>query len=628
MTAPQRPPRATAVRRSSWRRLVPGAIAAGVVGAASCTPIEPRPLSDAPMNSCPEAHPCERYERGSSSVGARCVAGRCLVRTGGDRPEFPFWIVVHVPDTSIYAPGSTFVLFSDERGEPAFARPPPGVTSRCSSLQTPPCIQVGGISSVQGEYKVTRQASIDVGHPFPLPENTSIPVRVVYEPKGNVQRPEFEPTLPLDLLFDSSVIFDDPARDDDRPVPKHARTLPFGTYLRVMYPQPPFDEFFPPTADIQEIRGVNHVDSFLLGAAPPVGKFLDDLGGTSRDATITRGDGLDGWRVWLEDIPTKRRISVVRKLSGRAVTVRLHTTGENRGSGGGPSLGDDVQAVVAPPDDWIAVPRFVTRLIGGAGLENLRYPALPPPVTVTGVVAHPGEGVTLLGIPARITFDSDKLLTLSDQPSFVTYSTTVETDDRGRFATVLPPGTYLATIEPAEGTGYAKARQPVAVDRTVTALTLLSPKRTLVHGRAVLTDERPLSEAEVIALPDEPEGPQTPKPRPGRTTTLSDGQFVLELDPGPYILSVVPKAGTGFPRVVRRTDVPATPTELPDIRVPAPIRLAFRLRDPSPTANPIVRAVVRIFAALPGRESRPVEIGSAMTDQEGLVEILLAQEPR
>ncbi len=118
------------------------------------------------------------------------------------------------------------------------------------------------------------------------------------------------------------------------------------------------------------------------------------------------------------------------------------------------------------------------------------------------------------------------------------------------------------------------------------------------------------------------------KARPGRTKTLQDGRFVLELDPGPYVFTVIPKAGTGFPRVVTRPEVLAKATELPDIRVPAPTRLAFELRDPSPTGNPIVRAVVRILAAVPGREGMPIEIGSAMTDPNGLVEILLAQEPR
>ena len=41
------------------------------------------------------------------------------------------------------------------------------------------------------------------------------------------------------------------------------------------------------------------------------------------------------------------------------------------------------------------------------------------------------------------------------------YSATVDTDDAGRFATVLPPGSYDAIAEPAEGTGFSRFSQPV-----------------------------------------------------------------------------------------------------------------------------------------------------------------------
>lgn len=573
------------------------------------------------MNRCAD-YPCDNYEKGSRT-GARCRAGRCEIPTPGGRPDFPFWIVVHVPDTSIFAPGMTFVLFSDKQGEPAFKKPvTPGISTRCSTLQLPPCLEVGGLSAVSGEYKVTQRASIEVG--YPLEEGTAIPVRVVYEPKGNDQREAFEQTLPLDALFDSSRM----VSEGSKSVPQHLRALPFGTYLRIMYPLPPFDAYFPPTADLQPIKTPNHVDKFFLGDPPPTGKPLDDVTGDSRVATITREDGLDGWRVWLEDRRTKRRISVIRTLSGKEDTVRLDTTGENRAPNGAVGLGDDVEAIVAPPESWTAVPRFVTLLFGGAGLKNLRYPAIPPPVTVTGVVALPSDGSTLLGIPARLTFESDVLATRGEPDPLLQYSTTVNTDDRGRFATILPPGTYAATIEPADGTGYAKTRHEVVIDRTVTALTLQPPPRTVVRGRVVLTDERSLGEAEIVAIPEEPQDANSVKPRPGRTRTSDDGRFLFELDPGPYVFTVIPKAGTGFPRVITRPEIPSQATELPEIRVPAPTRLSFVLRDPSPTGNPIVRAVVRIFAAVPGREATPIEIGSAMTDPDGLVEILLAQEPR
>jgi hypothetical protein len=97
--------------------------------------------------------------------------------------------------------------------------------------------------------------------------------------------------------------------------------------------------------------------------------------------------------------------------------------------------------------------------------------------------------------------------------------------------------------------------------------------------------------------------------------------------------------------------IPAGETVLPDIRVPAPTRLSFQLADPSLTSNAVAHAIVRVLARVadadgdgtppgtpPGgvggtarlatRERPPIEIGSAMTDTQGNVEILLAHEPR
>ena len=68
-------------------------------------------------------------------------------------------------------------------------------------------------------------------------------------------------------------------------------------------------------------------------------------------------------------------------------------------------------------------------------------------------------------------------------------------------------------------------------------------------------------------------------------------------------------------------------TELFDIRVPPPIPLSFQLADAA--ENPIVHAIVRVFTqlTLPNNQKVPVEIGTGMTSANGLVEILLAQEP-
>ncbi len=613
------------------------ALVSFVVGATSCEPIEPRPLDIAPKNTCP----CDAYDPGTTTA-ARCSGRRCEILTAGGRPEYPFWIVVHVPDSSIFAPGMTFVLYSGPQGNPAFKEPEarPGVIVPC---RPPLCLALGGLVSASGAYRVTAAASDYVG--YSLVEGASVPVKVVYEPLGNEQQETF-PRLPLDVLFAAS------SRIDKNGRAEFSRPVPAGRYRRVFYPQPPFDEFFPPRVDVQTVSADFFVDGIILGGD----KKLDDVGGTTRLAKVRRTAGLDGWRVWLVDRASQRKISVVRRLEKKPdevelfdAQVQLYTTGAATEQGGLRSpfgdptgSGDDVDAVVAPPESWTAVPRYVTPLFAGAGLQSLDLPSTPPPVGVAGVVAEPAtpESAQLFGYAAQVSFESQEITTDTGSSKLLRYSTTVSTDDRGRFATVLPPGTYVATIAPAEGTGYAGKKEVVVVDRALTALLFRPPPRTRVLGRAVLTDGRALAEAEVVAIPNTspvaPTSALAATPRPGRARADADGRYALELDPGPYVLSVIPKAGTGFPRVVIRPEIPgsatAQSTELPEVRVPAPTRLAFRLADPSPTANAIANAVVRIYArpagSTDGRLPDPVEIGNAMSNASGEVEILLAQEPR
>jgi hypothetical protein len=572
------------------------ALAAGA-SVLACDPIVAQPLSEAPSNVCSQ-FACEGYE-GGTSTAPRCVRDRCEIPGAGGRPEYPFWIVVHAAETSFFAPGSTYVFFSDERGEPAFKPATPGTrVTACNPSQR--CLTLPGLAAVRGSYKV-------------LPD-TFIPVRVTYEQLGNSQQAIF-PSLPLNPLFGSTQLLGATATTTGSA--QFLRAVPFGLYRRTLVPEPPFDALYPPaeTLDPQKIEAGTFDDPFELK--------VDDPNGDSRLATVAREDGLDGWRLSLVDATSKHRISVLKTLAGKSITTRLDTTGANR-SQLSTGLRDNVEAVLEPPSSWIAIPRFVTPLFGGAGLRNIVYPPLPPPVRVSGVVAQPGDSGTLLGYPARIRFESEILSTRTDPNPLLQYATDLSTDERGRFSTILPPGSYTAIVEPDVGTGFAKTRIPVSVDRTVTALTLRPPPRAIVSGRVVLTDRRPLAEAEVLALPvSSPEAP-----RPERTRTSRDGRFALELDRGPYTLTVVPRPGTGFPRVAVSQEVGSSNLELSDIRVPVPTVLTLTLFDAS-GLNPIVRSMVRIFARPGGSTTRdPIEIGNGMTDATGAVEILLAGEPR
>jgi hypothetical protein len=274
------------------------------------------------------------------------------------------------------------------------------------------------------------------------------------------------------------------------------------------------------------------------------------------------------------------------------------------------------------------VPTYVTPLFGGQGLDKIVYDPLPPPVTVDGVVAVPSASGPLYGYAARLLFTSTQITTLASKSSstLLQYSTALSTDDRGRFSSVLPPGTYDITVEPLVGTGQAKMKiTDIDVNRTVTALTLQTPVRPLLHGRVFLADGRPLGSANIMATADTAADTGDIEPRPGMTTTAQDGTFALELDPGPYLVTVVPLEGTGFPRVVVPATVGGESAELPPIRVPPPTRLSFSLKDPSNIGNSIEHAVVRVLADLPRRSGPPIEIGNAISDGEGQVTILLAE---
>lgn len=604
----------------------------------ACQAIVARPLSRAPMNSC-AAFPCSAYGADGGTPTAECneATKRCEVTTPGNRPTYPIWIVVNLPDTSFFAPGLAWVFFSDENGEPAFKRP-----ATANPLCTPPqCLQVGGASFVSGGYQATLAATTRIAATVDdatlaaiagIGGDQRIPVDVVFTPTGNGQTLDFG-ALPLQPLTTSSGKNLDP---NVKAVTDYGRTLLAGTYARELYPQAPFDAVYPPTTTSIAFAAGDAPNDLVLAVAqagtPTVGQALDfstnqcAVDGTQQDArcaVVSREDGLAGWRVWIENATTQKRVSVVHTFTGPTPLTRaaslLYTAV-------GASLGDGYRAVVAPPADWLGVPRLETPLFGGTqGLQTLVVPSAPPPVTVRGVVAEPGSEGTLLGFAAEVHLESTTLTTTTGSSPLLHYTTTVSTDDRGRFATVVPPGQYTASVDPALGTGFARSTTTVLVDRDPTALVLAPTRQVAVRGRARLSDGRALAEASVLAEPSA--GATGPTGRPGRTTTADDGTYVLDLDPGTYVLTVVPKAGTGFPRVLSRFTVAADAVTLADVLVPPPTRLAFTLRDPNATGNPIVRAVVRVFATAPGTTD-PLEIGRGITDPDGAVEILLAERPR
>jgi hypothetical protein len=588
-----------------------GALLVAFVNFVGCAPVHGAPQKKPATNACSE-QACEAYAP-SAGLSPTCNNGRCEFVT---TPSFDFTIVVNVPTTAFYAAGQTFAI----SGATLFNRSNAGSSSPCPVTS---CLPLPNVGDASGTYTVTPEAAAIVG--VVMSEQTSFPVRAVFTPLlGTTDSWAAEEGLPMGTLFSASRLV--PVDTSDTPELLYRTSLPSARYQRVLYPEPPYDEALPPVLNTVRV-GTQFTDSFMLGGS---GTQLDDPTGDTRTATVLRHDGLDGWHVWLADMANEQRISPLRTLYGVASTVRLDTIGQSQADN--PALRNGVEVIVAPPDDWTAVPRYVSPVVEGAGLTSIDYPSLPAPTSIAGVVAN-ATGDVLTGIAARLSFASQWIRTADGkQESLLKYEAALSTDDSGRFVTVLPPGSYDITIEPAEGTGFGKVMQSAVDIAAGAALTLAPPQRTLVSGRATSSDGRPVAQAEVLADPSF-DG-QSVLPRPARTQTADDGSFQMELDQGQYTISVEPQLATGFPRLVTITQVSGSAQDLGTLTVPLPVRLSFTVKSPafkapsanSAAVNPVEGAIVRIFAVPVGGRSA-VEIGMAMTNSEGACEIPLADQP-
>lgn len=596
----------------------------------SCNEIQPRRRSTAPLNASAE-FPCERY--GGTSVNAVPNEGRCIVP--GNVP-YDFSVVVHVPETSFYAPGQSFVLTSD--------RDPPDLTVTLTGRRA----KLPAVGEITGAYTVANVpvAQRIFGSVFSR-ENAqqSIPIKAVYVPLGRDVNSPYDPGLPLDAIFTTS------RRDDNADPPltiAFVRPVPVGRWLRIFEPAPPWDATFPPFIEEVDVkRGGRQLDLVDINGST---LDFDDPIGESRKATATRAEGLEGWTMFLRDRTTGRRVSTLKTLcrndsqvcaanptpefrdccssEGAAARGRLETLL------GRTELRDIAEAVLAPPEGWIGVPTLVADELIGVEIR-LPYPALRSPVALEGIVATSPEAGVSLGVASRLAFESVAITRPDGEPStLLRYSASVSTDDRGRFATVVPPGKYRVTVQPLEGTGFATFRQEVQIEDK-RPITLSPPRRTRVRGSALLSDGRPANNADVLAMAapvTDASATALPTPRPARAKVGDDGTFELDLDQGSYVLTVVPEAGTGFPRVLSRVSIPANEADVGVIRIPPPTRLGLQIVDPTTLARPIPLANVRIFASAEtsqgGGGGGLLEIGNGLTDSSGRVEILLAQRPR
>jgi hypothetical protein len=627
--------------------------------ALSCGPVADPPPSPAPVNVCQGQSDCDSYKLfpGVCPEGQVCV--NCEDSICKLTVSFDFVMVIAMPDSAFAGAGATYAApFSALR------------THRCVDRSLPLCIRLPPIGQASGAYLANAAAAAPpFGRSLHADGVAAIPIHATLRPVWafDTNPPMVDAlaqNLPLLPLFAEVDPVESRRRAGGGVVvgPGNAATtvgyrafVAPGNYERTMMPDPPFDDAFPPW-----ITDITIGSYTAIGPSPPLADDLEPpLGEQPLDPLhkvhVTRSGGkvLDGFTAFLRDSTTLRRISTIKVLSGSATDATLWTLGQTKTDTlVGESIRDGVDLVIHPPDG-LTVPEFAldTTSAGNIVPGNAEYPALPAPVTVSGVVEG---GPDRKPTPANLFFQSTQIdAPTPDQTNpDLHFATRVSTDANGKYQVVLPPGKYDVVVVPplAPDTPYAKT---TASDYEVALSPASQQGRSIqldalgvVNGACLVSDGRALAEAEVDATPsvslrtslDLKERDEARWPRRNHVLTNAIGAFSLPLDPGKYDITVRPADGTRLPWVIARekTVVAAPPPLTPPpltldtVEVPPPIPVIYTLHD----ANefPVVGALVHAYKLPPLDPKQQgfaaLEIGRAVTDASGHFEMFLAGQPR
>jgi hypothetical protein len=620
---------------------------AGLSLALACGSTQEAPATSA-VNSCPD-HPCSAYVDGG--VAPICSGGACVFSTSS--ASFGSDVLfVSMPSDALFAPDRTIAVPLQTA---------PGVT--CTSGGT--CTTLPDVAQVLGAYSVTPQLQEDILH-YVLNTNTmhpsTLPVHVSYRPVWPSSSAAGGDAIGAGMPFDSVEIdsitnqfdldsnFSGPAGG---PSQMFATYLQPGYYRRVVRPQPPFDAVFPPDVQVVDVTSVRAFEDDAMSVDATVAEVGTDHPVTPTFSLTFAGSGsFDGWSTFLRDQTTKQTISNVVALSGPAVPNVVLPT--NHHSSDGDAL-TDAELVLSPPAS-LPLPMAVFATQGGQMSSSVQYPALPAPEFVAGTVSAP-DGTP---VEADLVFESTGIAqanasmqprglgcTVNRDNYFYSTKASARIDWTGAstWAVELPVGQYRVSIRPLDAIPSPPAPpapvpvfgvtvvSPFSVGPTAeacapassTALTVSATQQ--VEGLARIADGRPLSGAEVDAIPVECADGSTGAsclPRAGQAGTGDDGRFTLLLDAGgSYLLQVRPADGTRLPWTFMPGPLVVTPGSMatPLIEVPAPFPESRTLLDPVYSLG-IPNAVVRTFA--PDPSGRWLEVGHAVTDSSGHYEMFLA----
>jgi hypothetical protein len=577
----------------------------------------------------------------------QCIAGTCLIDPAQAPPTSDLVAVVSVPEDAYLAPGRTFVMPYD-----ALAN---GAGASSSSTQVRPS-ELPAVATVAGLYAVTPRLAQTVNWDLGTGGNTTaLPFHAAFRllwPEGSGVGPEAALLgLPIGPVEADSVqspgFLQGPGGG---PETEFQTYLQPGTYERTMTPDPPFDRAFGPVTQVVTVSSGSFVDQGTIESYDTTGSQ------TLPTFSITRSGGtLDGWTAYLRDAQNNRIVSSRAPLSGTTTSnVILAVKRSTDPSQPDPDALSGTDLVVAPPASALQ-PTGVFNLFNT--LTPILYPTLPAPVTVEGRVTGP----TGLPVPAVVVFEAVSITALStpDQTQYqntmnfeftlpVNTTTAAGTGD-STYSVTVPSGVYRIDIRPngpatgdpiatLDGGMSGAPALEVASSSLLQAqeLDFALPSHQSAQGVARVADGRPLAGATVDAIPlrcigssvSASTAPTSPwcLPRATQTTTLADGSYSLQLDPGYFTLRVRPAEGTRLPWFVvpEPTFVDGTdPVSMAPVFVPAPMSVGLAIADPA--GNAIAGALVRMFrlpAASPGGPA--MELGEAVTGTDGVFGMFVA----
>jgi hypothetical protein len=555
----------------------------------------------------------------------------------------PLILVVAVAEDSSYAPGRTFAM--------QFANVFAGnatVGCSASSCCPPDCAVLPAIAVISQSYAITPQLAMMVNAPVGNVGATVLPVQATYRTFWGSGY-QYATTLGLPLEPVQANVFYNDFAGPGSFGPGGGPSVVFETYLQAglqyeltAQPDPPLSATCPP-----EITQLSPSAGRATFAGTAVSEFdlttdEPELGPVIPQFDISREAGLDGWTAYLRDATTHNVVSNVAPLSGTLASNVVLATNRFASNQHRTDALTNAELVVAPPAGAL-IPNGVFAPAGVPPAQELpaaeTYPALPATVTVTGTVTTATGGPVL----ADLTFQATAIVAAGTENTenfeYVGRATTSPDPHTGAttYTVVLPPGQYSEVLRPSDLSGAVTLR---SLDVPAQAGPLSAPQITLgalqsVSGKAVVAESRPLSGATVDVIPTQCAAPTTAAlpvatsssvlcmPRATQTTTAVDGSFLLNLDPGEYLLRVRPAAGTRLPWVMQPLSVGAAAVTVPTVYVPAPVSVGLQLVDPN--GYPIVRSVVSVYS-LPA-QGAAVELGNAVTDTNGHYDMYISPSP-